>query len=174
VPRLLLLLILLALLAGCSRDTDWYPPPAQRPSTGPAGPALKSFIAMSDPAANAHIVKDISPTLEGGAWRWTLQRPELRLYVTRAEHLTLVVDFALIAEPLAATGPVTLSVLVNGKLLGKQKFSTAGPQKLTLPVPAGMVQPDAVNQVAIELDKVWKSPNRGPLGMILVSAGFKE
>jgi hypothetical protein len=129
---------------------------------------------MGDPAANTHIVKDISPTVEGGAWRWTLQRPELRFYLAKAEHLTFVADFALVAEPLAATGPLTLSVLVNGKALGKQRFATAGPQKLALPVPPEMIKQDAVNQVAIELDKVWKSPSRGPLGIVLVSAGFKK
>jgi hypothetical protein len=163
------------LLAGCSHGPDWYAPPEQRqPLAVSQASYLASFVSMNDPNAGAHLVKDISKVVEGGAWRWAYQRPELRFYVDTADHLKFQVDFSLPDQIFVKTGPVTLSVSINGVPLGKQRFDKPGIQKLELPVPAKLVKAGAINNVVVEPDKVWSTADGGKLGFVLVAAGFQE
>ena len=114
--------IVLLVLAGCSHSPEPYPPPAQRESPVVRKPvSLGSFIAMNDPHAGAYIVGDISPTVEAGSWRWTFRRPELQFHVPSAEGWKFAMQFALAGATFQDTGPVTLSVSVNGKALRKQR-----------------------------------------------------
>jgi hypothetical protein len=129
---------------------------------------------MSDPNAEAYILKDVSENVEGGSWRWTYRRPELQFQLP-AGNLIFTMDLMLPLATFRETGPVTLSVLLNGKLLGRRRFDRHGEQKLELPVPPGLARPGAVNNVAIEPDKIWVSKQDGvALGFILRDIGFAE
>jgi len=168
--------LLSLLLAGCSKGPDIYAPPAQRQSLTVPGTSgsLGNFVSMTDPAVNAYIVKDVSDTTEGN-WRWTYRRPELRFFLTKADHLRFTMDFSFPQRTLRETGPVTLSFFINGKLLDKQKFAESGGQHYEKDVPPEMLHAGAVNNVAIEPDKVWVSKTDGAvLGFILTRAGFSE
>jgi hypothetical protein len=167
---------MLILLAGCSRGPDWYAPPVQRqPLSVAQSSFLTPFVSMGDPNAEAYIIKDVSDTIEGGSWRWAYRRPELRFYLPKAEKLTFVMDFTLPRATFADTGPVTLSIFLNGKLLGRQRYDKPGDQSLKLPVPPALVKPHAINNVAIEPDKVWVAKQDGAvLGFVLRDAGFEE
>jgi hypothetical protein len=130
---------------------------------------------MSDPAASAYIVKDVSDSSEGLGWRWTHRRPELRFFLPTAEHLDFLMDFSLPEVTFRETGPVTLSFFINGKLFDRVLYEKAGEQHYRKPVPASFLNSGTVNVVAIEPDKVWVSKADGAqLGFVLVRAGFSE
>lgn len=163
------------LLSSCGAPSpESYPPPLQRRlPRGPEPRPVGAFVSMSDQDADAHILRDVSPTAEGSAWRWTFQRPELRFWLASTARQKLAVDFAIAADTFKATGPVTVSFYVNGKLLGQQRCVKAGDYHFKKTVPAEWLRTDDFTVVAAEADKLWTSPTDGArLGFILARIGF--
>lgn len=163
------------MFAGCSRSPESYPPPAQSEGPVVSKPvSLGTFVAMSNPHADAYIVGDISPTVEANAWRWTFRRPEMQFHVPSAEGWKFAMEFAVAGATFQDTGPVTLAVSINGKPLRKQRYDKPGNYLLEFDVPPGALKPGELNRVAVEPDKVWRTKDGGVLGVILVSAGFRQ
>jgi hypothetical protein len=175
VPRPYILLAL-CFITGCSNTPDSYAPPIQRkPLTGAEPNELGHFVNMSDAGADAYIMRDVSEAVEGGAWRWTGQRPELRFYLDSVDKLTFKAEFAVAEATIKDTGPVTISVLINGNLLDKVHCEKSGEQYFAKPVPPKFLRANAMNVVALEIDKVWVAPGDGAkMGFILSRAGFAE
>lgn len=163
-------------LSGCSSAPDWYAPPVQRQPLAVSEPSfVGAYVDMSNPNADAYIVKDVSPAVEAGSWRWTSRRPELQFYLPAGKAFKFVMEFALAGTTFKETGPVTLTVRINEKVLDRFRFDTEGNHRLEKPVPPELLLPDALNRVSIEPDKVWVSKEDGAaLGFILTSAGFQE
>jgi hypothetical protein len=170
------ILLSLCLLAGCSNLPDSYAPPIQRkPLTGSEPSPIGTFVNLGEPSADAYIVGDITGYMESSSWRWTRKRPELRFFIDSTEHLKFKADFSIADATLKDTGPVTISIFINGHLLGKVRYTEAGRKQFEEPVPAAFLNPKAVNFAALEIDKVWVSKTDGAvLGFILSSAGFSE
>ena len=176
-PRTPFFLLLTLGLAGCSSAPDIYAPPVQRrPLTVPANAgSLGYFVSMSDPAANTYIVSDISDTTEGGGWRWTYRRPELRFFLATVEHINFTMDFSFPERIFRETGPVTLTFSSTGSCWTRRNSRRAGNSTTAMKCRAAMLQADAANFVAIEPDRVWTSKADGAvLGFVLASAGFSE
>jgi len=169
-------LLSLSLLSGCVNIPDSYAPPIQRkPLTGTEPSAVGHFVTMSDPNADAYIVKDVSPAAEAGSWRWTGKRPELRFFLETTEHLIFKADFSIAETTLRETGPVTVSVLINGHVLDTVKYVNAGEKHFDKPVPPDFLRLKSVNYAALEIDKFWVSKTDGAvLGFILTRAGFTQ
>src|SRR3954453_14491931 len=149
--RQLSVLLCFCLLTGCVNIPDSYAPPMQRkPLTGTEPSAVGHFVTMSDPNADAYIVKDVSPASEAGSWRWTGKRPELRFFLESTENLNFKADFSIAETTLRETGPVTVSVLINGKLLDTLKYADAGEKHFDKPVPANLLRAKSVNFAALE------------------------
>jgi hypothetical protein len=130
---------------------------------------------MSDPAADAYIVKDLSDSVEAGSWRWARKRPELRFFLDSVEQMKFKADFSIAETLFRETGPVTISILVNGNLLDKAKYPEPGEKHFEKAVPAKFLRAKSVNFVAMEIDKVWVSKSDGAvLGFILTRAGFTQ
>jgi hypothetical protein len=170
------ILLSLCFLAGCSNIPDSYAPPIQRkPLTGAEPSPIGTFVNLGEPSADAYIVRDITEYVESSAWRWTRKRPELRFFLDSVERLKFKVDFSVADATLKDTGPVTISIFINGHRLDSVKFATAGRKEYEKPVPAAFLLPRSVNFAALEIDKVWVSKTDGAvLGFILTSAGFSE
>jgi len=163
-------------MAGCSSTPDVYAPPAQRKPLAVSQPSfVGSFVTMSDPNADAYIVRDIARSVEAGTWRWTNRRPELQFYLPSVENRKFVMDFSIAGATFSETGPVTLAVFVNGQPLDKKRYEKPGQYLMELPVAPALLKVNALNTVAIEPDKVWVSKQDGvALGFILTSAGFRQ
>jgi hypothetical protein len=170
------ILLSLSLLSGCANIPDSYAPPMQRkPLSGTEPSPVGHFVTMSDPNADAYIVKDVSPAAEAGSWRWTGKRPEMRFFLETTEHLNFKADFSIAETTLRETGPVTVSVLINGKVLDTLKYADAGEKHFDKPIPANLLRAKTVNFAALEIDKVWVSKTDGAvLGFILTRAGFTQ
>jgi hypothetical protein len=162
------------LLAGCVRAPESYPPPIQRKSLPDLEESAPGMLAnMSDANAGAHFVRDISPGLEGGRWRWTNQRPELKFFIESINGLKLVWDFSIAEVTFKETGPVTVSFYVNGKAVGQVPCPKAGDYKFEQPVRPDLLRANEYNTIAAEADKLWVSHTDGvKLGFTMTRAGF--
>ena len=169
--RLLLLTLLVS--AGCSRGPEWYAPPPQR--TPSEASAFGRYIDMNSPNADAHLLRDISHTVEGGVWRWAGQHPQMRFHVDTVSNLKFSLDFSIAEATFQETGPITLTFLINGRLLDKLQFARAGDHHYEKPVPESLLRVGQENLVEIEPDKVWTSKEDGArLSILLIRAGFVE
>jgi hypothetical protein len=169
-----LCLCVLLLTAGCQRAPVVYPPPAQRPSFQGVEPppVMGRFVKMSDANIDEYLVKDVSRSTEGGTWRWTFRRPELRFFLETTEHLRFSMDFSLTESTFRETGPVSLAVTINDKPFAKIHVSKPDQLHWEKPVPPALLKP-GVNFVAIQPDKVFIAKADGAaLGFVLTSAGF--
>jgi hypothetical protein len=166
----------LCLLTGCVNIPDSYAPPVQRKPLGGTEPsAFGHFVNMSDPNADAYIVKDVSDAAEAGSWRWARKRPELRFFLETTEHLNFKADFSIAESTFRETGPVTISILINGKPLDTIKYAEPGEKHFDKPVPPKLLRAKSVNFATLEIDKVWVSKADGAtLGFILTRAGFTQ
>ena len=174
--NLRLLVLLGAISAGsCQNMPEPYAPPEQRQPFENFRPyRVSAVINMSDGDAASHFVQDISPAL-AGPWRWTGQRPTVRMAIRANEDLHYAIDFTIPAVTFEQTGPVTMSFYVNGRLLERARYNSAGVQHFTKPVPPEWVEKDKEATVAAEIDKLYVSPDEGSrLGFILTSIGLKQ
>ncbi|MDP2996683.1 MAG: hypothetical protein Q8N47_04285 [Bryobacterales bacterium] len=162
------------LLAGCVRAPDSYPPPIQRkPLSDLAESASGMLVNMGDANASAYFVRDISPGLEGGRWRWANQRPELKVFLESAKGLKLVWDFSVTEVTFRETGPVTVSFFVNGQPVGRLPCPKPGDYKFEQPVRQDLVRANEYNMIAAQADKLWVSPADGAkLSFTMTRAGF--
>jgi len=163
------------LLTACTNIPDSYAPPVQRESlTGAKENALGRFIQMNDPNVDAYIVRDVSEATEG-SWRWARKRPELRFFLASIENLKFQADFAVARATLQETGPVTVSIFINGNLLDKVHCADDTEKHFLKAVPTAFLRANAINFVALEVDKVYIAKADGAvLGFILSRAGFPE
>ncbi len=132
------------------------------------------MVDMSDVDAPAHFVQDIT-SLEAATWRWTGKKPTVRVQIPSTENVRYTIDFALAETTLLTTGPVTVTFLVNDRVLGHARYTRAGNQHFEKPVPAGWVTAGQDATVSAEVDKVWTPPDGGTkLGLILVRIGLTQ
>jgi hypothetical protein len=150
-----------------------YAPPVQRqPFESFQATRTAHIVNMSDPDAAAYFVQDISGALEGN-WRWTQQRPTIRVRARSNENLKYVIDFTLPDATFRDTGPVNLSFYVNDRLLDRVQYKASGQLHFEKPVPPEWVTPEQDATVAAEIDKVWVSKEDGArLGFILTRIGI--
>ena len=140
----------------------------------PKGGELGYFLSMADPHADAYLVKDVAR--EGpGTWRWVYDHPVLRFALPAVERMNFAMDFAIPERTMRETGPVTLTIRINGQVLDLPRWEKAGEQHYAHAVPREMLHPGAINLVAINPSPVWVSKaDGGRLGFILSRAGFTE
>ncbi|HUS06555.1 MAG TPA: hypothetical protein VMZ52_09680 [Bryobacteraceae bacterium] len=161
------------LLAGCGGPAVWYAIPEQRPSpAADVAPLPKAFLQMADENAPAQFVRDIR-TQGGATWRWTGKEPALRLSTPGTHPWKFVADLGISDVTFQQTGPVTIRVTVNGRLLDVFHFDTPGSRHIEKAVPAGWLSATSDNILTLAIDKEWVSPDDGArLGFTLQSAGF--
>jgi len=174
--RPVLAALLCLLCAACVRMDEWYAPPMQRkPMAGPVVSPLRHFVSMNDPRAGDYLVRDVSATLEGNAFRWTRKRPTLRFVVQSTENLRFVMDFFLSPDTMKVTGPVTISYYINNHLLDRVRYDKPGLVHFEKPVNPEWLTAGAETLVAAELDKVYIAPaDQAALGIVLSRAGFVD
>jgi len=133
------------------------------------------LIEMGDPEADDAIVRDVQARIEGVGWRWTHEFPELRFLLHRTEKLKFTIDFGFPAPNFKDTGPVTVSFFVNGNLLDKVRYTTAGDKHFEKPVPAAWLKEGEYTVFRAQVDPPWVAPSdKARLGFVLHRVGFIE
>lgn len=142
-----LALLPLALFASCNRLPQTFPPPAQRIALFvPKAGALGNFLSMADPNAAAYLVKDVVDR-GPGTWRWCYAHPVLRFALPAVTRVNFAMDFAIPARTMRDTGPVALTIRVNGVLLDRLLCDQPGKQHYAHPVPPELMRANAINLV---------------------------
>jgi len=125
---------------------------------------------MSDADADAYIVQGFRAKSEG-AWRWAHDHPVLRFTLPDAGPLKFSAFFTLPEATFRQTGPITLTISINGRHFDDVRCDHAGDYPFLQPVPDQMLHKPGVNLVAMVPDKT-ATPEK--LGFVLVRAGFVE
>jgi hypothetical protein len=95
--------------------------------------------------------------------------------VPDAGRLRFVMDFSLPERTFRETGPVTLTLTINGKLFDRARFDTPGQLHYSHPAAPEFLNLHGENRVAIDPTPVWVSKaDGGKLGFIISRAGFAE
>ncbi len=167
-------LLLAMTFTACVGIQDTYAPPDQRKPLSVEDPSpLKAFIKMNEPSASSHFIRDIGAELQGSTWRWTQQRPTMMFLVKSTKGQKFSSDFTIAELTFQQTGPVTISVNINGHPLDKITYSKSGYQHFEKAVPEAWLHAKAENIVVMEIDKLWVAPaDKATFGFILTTAGF--
>jgi len=162
--------MLLAAACGCQPGS--FAPPPQRSSAAGWEPGnFASFVAMDDALADDYIVRDIAA--ERGVFRWAFLHPELRFRVSDSRKLKFAAEVAIPEVTFKDTGPVTITILIEGKPLATLRCPRAEKYQIEKPVPPDWVQAGKVVHVTFETEPRWISPLDGAqLSFLLYSAGF--
>jgi hypothetical protein len=175
-------------LLWCSPEVSGSPPPGvcrfddteaaehipaqQEYSPAPDPGVPPTWLERGDPRAADCIVRDVSSTPEGSGWRWTYLKPVLKFHLADQDRRRFTMDFTIVDTAFRSTGPVTLTCVVNDRLLARLHCPRPGNYHLERDVPQAWLTPDPVI-VQATLDKVWTAPADGArLGYVLVRAGF--
>ena len=162
----------------CTTRPQAYAPPAQ--IVMPAGPEPAAsagnglLFAMSDPDANQHILADVFSAGSGEEWRFTGLHSKFRFEISRLSRLGFYMRFYNSAEALAARGPASFSITVNGNRFESPRFIGAGDQEYRRPIPDGWIAHPGVIDVSLDVDRGWRSSDGTTYGILLNSIGFEE
>jgi hypothetical protein len=126
---------------------------------------------MDDALADDYVVRDVAA--ERGAFRWAYLHPELRFRVQDSRDLKFAAELAIPEVTFKDTGPVAVSVLIEGHPLATLRCPRAGKYRIEKPVPPNWVTPGKTVHVAFETEPRWVSPLDGAqLSFLLYNAGF--
>jgi hypothetical protein len=172
-------LLPILLLSACSHP-DAFPPPAQ--VVMPSGPepaaaaenAARPLLAMSDPDADAHIIRDVPPAGNDPDWRFTGLHPKFRLELVDVSHLVFYVRFFNHGEALLARGPVSFKVDINGKQFQSERFPYEGDAEYRHPLPDGFIARPGLVEISLDISPPWQYPGDGTVGVLLHSIGFQQ
>jgi hypothetical protein len=177
--RLLFPLCLLVTCAACVQMPESYAPPVQRrPAlSGEAPKTAKRLLRMTDAETDAYVVQDI-PKGANGPWRWAGRKPTVRIFLSNTAandpNTIMLVEYSVAEATFKDTGPVTFQFLVNGQKLGEERQEKPGAYTFSKVIPNGWLK-SGENDLAVEIDKPWKSPTDGAeLGFILTAIGFVQ
>ena len=163
--------------AGCGEGVLTYAPPPQRPAlTGEdPEPGVGRLVRMSDGNAARYLVSGFLDAAPGAPHRWAEQHAEMRFFLLAVDRLKFSMEFAIPEVTFKVTGPVTLTITINGHALDSVRFDRPGQLEYHRPVPPEILRANQENAVAIDADKVWVSKEDGArLAFVLGSAGFSH
>jgi hypothetical protein len=149
-----------------------YPIPEQRPLLKPVELPAGRVLNMDDPNVTARFVRDIGEELHG-TWRWTLQRPAVRIRVRTNHPVKYTIDLALPEVTFDETGPVTIAFTVNDHVLDRVRYTTPRKHHFEKLVPKDWMQSGEIAIVGAEIDKLWVSKEDGKsFGFIIEQIGL--
>jgi len=166
----------MCVLTACSSEPAWQPLPMQRvfdPSTEPK--VVGAIISMESPHVDNYIVSGVITREPGSSWRWANEKAQLRFALSETERMKFVADFVIADETFKVTGPVTMKFVVDGKLLGSERYDKPGEKHYETEVAPGLLRADGPMTVVAEVDKYFKSEQDGvKLGFLLIRMGFTQ
>ncbi len=133
------------------------------------------LVEMSNPFVWDYIVRDISETLEGGAWRWTYERPTLRFSVPQRRGLRVYFELSMPEAILQADGPKTIRFFVGDHQAGMIQVKKPGEVKWETPVLPEWIEPGKPTEISAITTPIYAPKyDMRHLGFILVRAGFRN
>jgi hypothetical protein len=129
---------------------------------------------MGDPDVPEHVVADVHAE-PGGLIAWTGRTPTFRFRIGSANKLVLAMRYGVNDRTFRDTGPVTLTIKVNGQQIDRFRKDAPGGYLYEHAVPPALIHADAELNVSIEVDPVWMAPDdKAELGIRLEAIGFYQ
>jgi len=172
-PAALILVTSLIIAQGGCRSLPEFGLPEQSPTFENFKPHTSRMVDMSEPGAALNVVRDV---LDGsGPWRWTLQRPAVRVKVGLRKDLNYLIDFTLPEVTFQQTGPVTIAFSIDDHVLDRVRYDTPGYKHFEKAIPPEWLETGKEVIAGAEIDKVWVSKDDGArLGFILTRIGLTD
>lgn len=163
------------LAAGCRSEPPWFPVPEQRAPVAAEEAKLRAYLEMGAANAEDHLVSDVLLNAGESGWKWTLQNPKIRFQLPDTEGLKFSIDITLPAVTFDETGPVSIIYRVEGRELGRQRYTKAGYYHFEKPVPAAWLTTKRPVVVHMTIDKLWVAKGDGAQrGFIISQVGFRR
>jgi hypothetical protein len=131
------------------------------------------WIAAGMPGVNGHFLADVMEGAETEVWRWTFERPAWFVDAGDRSQPRFRLDLRIHPPTFRETGPVRLTVWINGQRLGEDLYAAPGDHTFERVVPPDWIRPDGPTLVETTLDKYYVAPADGQkLGYLFLRAGF--
>ena len=163
-------LLLASILSSCASRPASYPPPPQYP--GGRHSDLDMLLQVGRPNWQRAVVRDMPRDSQIGGW--TGAHPAFQFTLSSVENLDFYLSFAVNERTFRDTGPVTLTVRINGEVIDKPKFDAANEYEYSHPVPSALLRARSPVIAEVDVDPPWIAPEKSVLGVVLFSAGFVE
>ncbi len=154
----------------CACVPGSYPPPPQYESS--CGADLP-MLELGFPNPYVQVLGGVLDTGEQGSL-WTAAHPRFSFQLNRTRDLGLYLRFTVHERTFASTGPVTLTIRINGDVLDRPRFSSPGLREYLHPVPARLLELRNPVEVAIDVDPCWVGEGKQLLGIVLFKIGFED
>ncbi len=160
-------------LTGCSPNVHFAPPLQKALPQGPERPVVQPVIEMSDLRAEAFVIQDVF-TLDGSKeFAWTGRRPRLRVWLDDAKVRVFRMRIAVPEETFSSTGPLTVSILVNGQQIAAPRFEQPGLHDYSCPVAEALLKKTSPAIVGFDIEPVFLDPRtHKEWGVLLYSIGL--
>ncbi|MBI4890056.1 MAG: hypothetical protein HY821_05470 [Acidobacteria bacterium] len=170
-----LLLPAVLALAACSPYPAPIPPPPQRaPFEADHPQLLKHHFSMSEATAYRYILVGVLPLLGDGGWRWTEKRAIFQFQLPSTQNLIFNADITVPDVSFQQTGPVNITIRIDGHLLDTVHFDRDEKRLYRKPVPAAWLTTARPVQVTMEIDKLMRTADNKTWGFIVTSLGFSQ
>lgn len=171
-----LLVLGVALLAGCAPLPESYAVPEQRQGKEGQDPEpLGAFVAFADARSADYAVKGFLEASPDQTWRWATENPTVRFRVSNTEGLRLRVNFAFPEGSHKPLLPITVRYFVNDRLLDAVVYNKAGALEYRKAVPAEWLAVKADNLVRMEISPVYVAEaDKQKLSLILSEIGLEQ
>jgi hypothetical protein len=124
-------------------------------------------------ASLRHYLRDIEKGFDPARWRWTFEKPAFLFYVPARAGVKFKMDFVIHGATFKQTGPLQMTVRINGKELGRRVYDSPEDHTFEQAVPPEMLRADGIALVETVLDKYYIALADGQkLGYLFVRGGF--
>ncbi len=122
-----------------------------------------------------YYLRDIDDRMLPDRWRWTYERPAFLLHQTRREGVRFRMDFLIHGLYFRDKLPVELEARVNGREIGRRRYTSLEQQSFDAAVPAEALREDGVALVETSIDRYYVAPeDRQKLGYLFIRGGFVD
>jgi hypothetical protein len=150
-------------------------------SLGFTGPVLRQFnpvcrepwAAVGRSGGSAHFLTEVMERPDEDPQRWTFVRPAFVFDVANRVNLRFRVEFRLPAITFQQTGPIRMTVWINGRALGSRSYTSPEDNSFEQAVPPEWIRGDGLTLVETTLDKYYVSEqDHQRLGYLFLRGGF--
>jgi hypothetical protein len=171
--RALIAVAAAAISAGCNRGISFAPPPQKKMPEG-SDPKLAVMLLNAQDSFRNRAVADMLTADRGSNWVWTNQNPRFRIFVER-DVWECVARFTVAKVVIDKVGPVTVSLVVNGRALATRTYAKDGEYELRAEVPQDVLKANAPDVFGLDINPVYIAETDGvKLGVLLEEIGFER
>ncbi len=130
------------------------------------------FVELGHAGAQRHLLRDFMEGAETDQWRWTFARPALLFHVSERANMKFKMDFLIPSQTFKSTGPLRMTVWLNGRRLGEKTYDAPEQQTFEQAVSPEWLRSDGISLIETTLDKYLVADDGQKLGYLFLRGGF--